>query len=99
MPSLATQFIHAGVLLALLAAGPPAAAQTLPPSDVPVPSTASNARVVLHLYVEPSFNRMAEWHSRIDALQADASARHLPVSDDVTNGFVAWGGTLLVRLT
>ena len=64
-----------------------------------MPSTASNPRVVVHVYVEPSFNRMAEWHARIDALQADASARHLPVSDDVRNGFVAWGGTLLVRLT
>jgi len=99
MCSLATQFTRSGVLLAVLVAGQPAAAQTLPPSDASVPSTASNPRVVVHVYVEPSFNRMAEWHARIDALQADASARHLPVSDDVTNGFVAWGGTLLVRLT
>jgi hypothetical protein len=98
MCSLATQFTRSGVLLAVLVAGQPAAAQTLPPSDASVPSTASNPRVVVHVYVEPSFNRMAEWHARIDALQADASARHLPVSDDVTNGFVAWGGTLLVRI-
>ena len=99
MCSLTTQFTRSGVLLAVLIAGQPAAAQTLPPSDASVPSTASNPRVVVHVYVEPSFNRMAEWHARIDALQADASARHLPVSDDVTNGFLAWGGTLLVRLT
>jgi hypothetical protein len=99
MCSPATRLTRSGVLLAVLVAGQPAAAQTLPPSDASVQSTASNARVVVHVYVEPSFNRMAEWHARIDALQADALARHLPVSDDVTNVFVAWGGTLLVRLT
>jgi hypothetical protein len=84
MCSLATQFTRSGVLLAVLIAGEPAAAQTLPPSDASVPSTASNPRVVVHVYVEPSFNWMAEWHARNDALQADASASHLPVSDDVT---------------
>src|SRR4029450_685171 len=99
MFSLATHFTRSGVLLAVLVAGQPAAAQTVPPRDALVPSPASNPRVVARVYVEPSFNRMAEWHARIDALQADASARHLPVSDHVANGFVAWGGTLLVRLT
>jgi hypothetical protein len=85
--------------MAVLVSGQPAAAQPLPPSDASVPSTVGNPRVVVHLYVEPSFNRMAEWHARVDALQADALARHRPVSNVVTNGFVAWGGTLLVRLT
>ena len=99
MSALATQFTRSGVLLAVLVAGQPAAAQTLPTSDASLPSTASNPRVVVHVYVEPSFNRMAEWHARIDALQAYASVQNPPVSDDVRNGFVAWGGTLLVRLT
>ena len=99
MCSLTPQFTRSSVLLAFLVAGQPAAAQTLLPSNASVPSTASNSRVVVHVYVEPSVNRMAEWRARIDALQADASARDLPVSDNVTNGFVAWGGTLLVRLT
>ena len=64
-----------------------------------MPPATSNPRIVVHVYAEPSFNRMAEWRARIEALQADASARHVPVSDDITNGYVAWGGTLLVRLT
>jgi hypothetical protein len=99
MGPLATQFTRSVVLLAVLVAGQPVAAQTLPPSDASVPSTPSHPRVVVHVYVEPSLNRMTEWHARMDALQADASARGLPISDMVTNGFVAWGGTLLVRLT
>ena len=55
-------------------------------------------RVVVHVYVEPSFNRMVEWRARIDALKADALARAVPVSGEHANGFVAWGGTLLVRV-
>lgn len=99
MGSLATPFVRSGALLTVLVAGQPAAAQTLPPSDASVPSTVSNPRLVVHVYVEPSFNRMGEWRARIDALQADAAAQHLPVSDDVTNGYVAWGATLLVSVT
>ncbi len=99
MRSLATQFMRSGVLVAVLVMGRPVAAQTLPPSDVSVPSATSNPRLVVHVYAEPSFNRMAEWRARIDALQADVSAQHLPISDAVTNGYVAWGGTLLVGVT
>jgi hypothetical protein len=86
-------------LLALLITGQPAAAQTLPANDSYVPSILSDPRVVVHVYVEPSFNRMGDWHSRIDALKAQASARQVPISAEFTNGFVAWGGTLLVRVT
>jgi hypothetical protein len=96
---LATTFKGPGLLLAVLVAGQPAAAQTVPPSDASVPSILSNPRVVVHVYVEPSFNRMADWHARMDALKAEASARDVPISDEVTNGFRSWGGTLLVRLT
>lgn len=96
---LATRFKGPGLLLAVLVAGQPAAAQNLPASHASVPSILSNPRVVVHVYVEPSFNRMADWRARIDALKAEASARHVPISGEVTDGFVAWGGTLLVRLT
>jgi hypothetical protein len=64
-----------------------------------VPSILSNPRVVVHVYVEPSLNRMADWHARMDALKAEASAHDVPIGEEVTNGFRSWGGTLLVRLT
>jgi hypothetical protein len=95
----ATRFKGPGLLLAVLVAGQPAAAQTKPASDASVPSILSNPRVVVHAYVEPSFNRMADWRARIDGLKAEAAARHVPISHEVTNGFRSWGGTLLVRLT
>ena len=96
--TLATTFKGPGLLLAVLVAGQPAAAQPLPANDAPVTSILSNPRVVVHVYVEPSFNRMADWHARRDALKAEASSRGVPVSDEVTNGFLSWGGTALVRV-
>jgi hypothetical protein len=90
-------FTRPFLLLAILAAGQPAAAQTVPPSDGSLPSVVSNPRVVIHVYAEPSFNRMGDWHARIDALKAEAATRLVPISNEVTNGYISWGGTLLVR--
>src|SRR2546423_8044281 len=95
----ATQFQGLGLLLMVLVAVHPAAAQAVPESAPPVASHPVNPRLVVHVYVEPSFNRMADWRAGVDALKAEAEVRHLPISDEYTNGFVAWGGTLLVRVT
>ncbi len=97
--SLATRFTGPCVWLAACIAGQPASAQTGPAGTASVASTVSNPRVVVHVYAEPSVNRMGEWRARIDELKADAAARNVPISGDAANGFVAWGGTLLVRLT
>jgi hypothetical protein len=88
-----------GLLLMVLVGGQPASAQTLPANDASVPSMLSSPRVVVHVYGEPGFNHMADWRARMDALKAEASARRVPISDEVTNAFLSWGGTLLVRVT
>jgi hypothetical protein len=95
----ATFTIPGLVLLVVLVAAPPAAGQTEPADQTAAPSALSNSRVVVRVYVEPSFNRMADWRGRVDGLKADATARHVAISDEVTNGFVAGGGTLLFRVT
>jgi hypothetical protein len=96
---LATKFNLPGLLLMVVVGAHPATAQTVPASAAAVPLPLSSPRVVVHVYVEPSWNRMAEWRARVDALKDQAAARDLPISDEVTNGFLAAGGTLLVRLS
>jgi hypothetical protein len=94
-----TRFTGAAVWLAVGIGAQPASAQTAPAGNASAASTASNARVVVHVYAEPSVNRMGEWRARIDDLKADAAAQRVPISGEAANGFLAWGGTLLVRLT
>jgi len=94
----ARRFTGPGALLAVLVTGQAAVAQTPPAVDASVASIRSKPRIVVHIYVEPSLNRMADWRARTDALKAEASARNVPISDEVTNGFLSGGGTLLVRI-
>ena len=98
MCMVARRFTGPGILLAILVTGQSAVAQTPPAVEASVASIRSKPRIVVHLYVDPSLNRMADWRARTDAFKAEASARNVPISNEYTNGFLSAGGTLLVRI-
>jgi hypothetical protein len=83
-----------GLILVLVIAAP-VAAQPVETSAAP---ETNRRRIVLRLYAAPSMNRMADWRADIDALQEEALARNLPISNTHTNGIGA-GGTVLVQVT